>query len=80
MSGGLCTLHSTGLLPLECRFCHHSRIGQGIKCHEALGAGLEIPKRTGAGFTMGTEDGAVEQVRHERVERPLQVTVDMIAI
>ena len=33
---GLCELHSAGLEPLECRFCHHSRIGQGIKCHTAI--------------------------------------------
>ena len=33
---GLCELHATGLLPLECGFCHHGRIGQGIKCHTDL--------------------------------------------
>ncbi len=36
LADGLCSLHSTGLLPLECRFCHHNRPGQGLKCHEAL--------------------------------------------
>jgi len=30
---GLCELHPTGLLPLECAFCHHERVGLGIKCH-----------------------------------------------
>ena len=30
---GLCELHATGLLPLECGFCHHDRVGLGIKCH-----------------------------------------------
>ena len=30
---GLCELHATGLMPLECRFCHHDRIGLGLKCH-----------------------------------------------
>lgn len=30
---GLCELHGTGLMPLECRFCHHERIGLGTKCH-----------------------------------------------
>jgi hypothetical protein len=29
----LCELHNTGLQPLECKFCHHSRKGEGIKCH-----------------------------------------------
>lgn len=34
----LCELHSTGLMPIECRFCHHERTGLGRKCH------LEIEK------------------------------------
>ena len=29
----LCELFGTGLQPLECRFCHHSRPGLGRKCH-----------------------------------------------
>lgn len=29
----LCELHGTGLMPLECRFCHHDRIGLGKQCH-----------------------------------------------
>ncbi len=28
-----CQLFGTGLQPLECRFCHHERIGQGCRCH-----------------------------------------------
>ena len=30
---GLCELFGTGLQPLECRFCHHERVGLGVKCH-----------------------------------------------
>jgi hypothetical protein len=30
---GLCELFGTGLQPLECRFCHHDRLGQGPNCH-----------------------------------------------
>jgi len=30
---GLCALYGTGVQPLECRFCHHSRVGLGPKCH-----------------------------------------------
>jgi hypothetical protein len=30
---GLCELHDSGLEPLECRFCHHTRRGLGQKCH-----------------------------------------------
>lgn len=35
-SNGLCELHGTGLEPLECRFCHHSRKGMGLKCHNDI--------------------------------------------
>jgi hypothetical protein len=30
---GKCELHGTGYQPLECRFCHHGRVGLGPKCH-----------------------------------------------
>ncbi|GAP69508.1 hypothetical protein BA6E_11336 [Bacteroidales bacterium 6E] len=33
LKDNLCELYNTGLQPLECRFCHHSRKGEGIKCH-----------------------------------------------
>jgi hypothetical protein len=32
----LCELHGTGFQPLECRFCHHDRPGQGPICHAEL--------------------------------------------
>lgn len=28
-----CELHATGHQPLECRFCHHDRVGMGPRCH-----------------------------------------------
>lgn len=31
-----CELHGTGQQPLECRFCHHDRRGEGPTCHRAL--------------------------------------------
>jgi hypothetical protein len=31
-----CQLHGTGFMPLECRFCHHDRRGQGDTCHRDL--------------------------------------------
>jgi hypothetical protein len=31
-----CELFGTGCQPLECRFCHHDRPGQGPVCHAAL--------------------------------------------
>jgi hypothetical protein len=33
---GLCELFGTGLQPLECRFCHHDRKGEGIICHSDI--------------------------------------------
>lgn len=36
LKNGLCELHNTDLLPLECAFCHHERVGQGIVCHNAI--------------------------------------------
>lgn len=32
----LCELFETGFQPIECRYCHHSRVGLGEKCHYAL--------------------------------------------
>lgn len=34
----LCELHGTGFQPLECRFCHHDRIGLGLGCHTDIEA------------------------------------------
>jgi hypothetical protein len=28
-----CELHGTGHQPLECRYCHHERLGMGPVCH-----------------------------------------------
>ena len=33
LKNNLCELYNTGLQPLECRYCHHSRKNEGIKCH-----------------------------------------------
>jgi len=38
-----CELFGTGHQPLECRFCHHERRGQGIKCHVALEKDWKTP-------------------------------------
>jgi len=34
---GKCELFGKGIQPLECRFCHHSRMGLGYQCHEDIG-------------------------------------------
>lgn len=36
LKDNLCELFGTGLQPLECRYCHHTRVGQGEKCHSAI--------------------------------------------
>lgn len=33
---GLCELHGTAYLPLECAFCHHDRTGMGTQCHHDI--------------------------------------------
>ena len=33
LKDGLCELHGSDIYPLECAFCHHKRVGQGIICH-----------------------------------------------
>lgn len=40
-----CELHGTGLMPLECRYCHHDRVGLGPRCH----ADIERDWNTAAG-------------------------------
>lgn len=36
LNNGACEIHNTGYLPLECAFCHHSRPGEGPRCHDYL--------------------------------------------
>jgi hypothetical protein len=40
----LCELFGTGLQPLECRFCHHTRRGLGKKCHSDIEKDWYSPK------------------------------------
>lgn len=35
-TNGMCELYPTGMMPLECRFCHHSRIGLGKQYHNEI--------------------------------------------
>jgi hypothetical protein len=41
---GLCELHNTAFQPLECRFCHHDRMGLGEKCHAELEKEWNTPR------------------------------------
>jgi hypothetical protein len=43
LGGNLCQLHGTGHQPLECRFCHHGRRGEGPRCHADLERDWDSP-------------------------------------
>jgi hypothetical protein len=40
---GRCELHGSGFQPLECRFCHHDRPGQGPACHADIEKDWDTP-------------------------------------
>jgi hypothetical protein len=44
LKDNLCELFGTGVQPLECRFCHHNRKGQGEKCHNDIEQDWNTPK------------------------------------
>lgn len=44
LKNGLCELHKSKFMPLECRFCHHDRIGVGKQCHDDLEKDWHTPK------------------------------------
>lgn len=48
LENDLCQLFGSGVQPLECRFCHHTRSGLGQKCH----ADLEIDWDSEAGHSL----------------------------
>jgi hypothetical protein len=38
-----CELHGTSHQPLECRYCHHARLGMGQQCHADIEADCNTP-------------------------------------
>ncbi len=38
-----CELHGSGFQPLECRYCHHERLGSGQQCHADIGEEWNTP-------------------------------------
>lgn len=46
-----CELHGTGHQPLECRYCHHERLGMGPRCH----ADIEKDWNTASGRSLIVE-------------------------
>jgi hypothetical protein len=57
-----CELHGTGHQPLECRFCHHDRAGQGMKCHTDLEKDWRSPAGQGLVQTWIRQVGFVYRV------------------
>jgi len=61
LKNGLCELHGSGHMPLECRFCHHTRAGQGVLCHDDIARdwqtveGQELVKKWGLAFGLYTK-------------------------
>jgi hypothetical protein len=43
LRNNLCILHGTGLQPLECTFCHHTRTGLGQECHADIEKEWDTP-------------------------------------
>ncbi len=39
-----CELFGSGRTPLECRFCHHDRPGQGLQCHTDIEKDWNTPE------------------------------------
>jgi hypothetical protein len=75
-----CELFGTGCQPLECRFCHHDRRGEGAACHAALERDWNTPagrdlvvrwsKLTGFWARLGLEPGAGGQGPEARGQGP----------
>lgn len=43
LQDNLCELFGTGLQPIECRFCHHTREGEGLRCHADIEKSWNTP-------------------------------------
>ena len=44
LQNNLCELFGTGLQPLECRYCHHTRCGLGDQCHADIEKNWNSPE------------------------------------
>jgi hypothetical protein len=64
LKDNLCELFGTGLEPLECRFCHHERIGQGEKCHLDLEKDWKTPVGQAVIAQWGKTTGLWERSRN----------------
>ncbi|HEY5158425.1 MAG TPA: hypothetical protein VII93_10740 [Anaerolineales bacterium] len=62
LKDGLCELHGTGLQPLECRFCHHDRVGQGPLCHADIEQDWNTPAGVALVVKWSKQTGFWEQI------------------
>jgi hypothetical protein len=58
-----CELHGTGLMPLECRFCHHDRPGLGPKCHAAIEQDWNTPAGASLVVRWSRKTGFLERIQ-----------------
>ena len=68
----LCELHSTGLQPLECRFCHHDRPGLGDQCHADIEKEWNTPASRGLVVRWSKQTGFWERHIAKKAEGPLR--------
>jgi len=61
LKDSLCELFGTGLQPLECRFCHHNRPGQGFQCHAAIEKDWNTPSGISLVVTWSKQTGFWEK-------------------
>ncbi len=56
-----CELHGSGFQPLECRFCHHDRVGQGPLCHADIERDWNTPAGRDLVVRWSKETGFMER-------------------
>lgn len=58
-----CELYGSGFQPLECRFCHHDRPGQGQACHADIGKDWNTPEGQALVETWSRKTGFFKSLR-----------------
>jgi len=66
---GNCEIHSTGFLPLECAFCHHTRKGQGEICHADIGKQWNTPAGQTLVVLWSNLSGLMGEINYENLRR-----------
>jgi hypothetical protein len=61
----LCELYETGFQPLECRFCHHDRVGLGKQCHLDIEKDWNTPVGQGVIAQWGKMTGLWEKSKNK---------------